>query len=157
MKSSFPALILLAVALCSAQSVRLTWSASPSPGVTVYRIYYGTNSGVYPFVTNCGLVLTQTVMLPHRGRWFFAATSGDDDGFESDFSNEVVWEAKPAPPAMHGETWVRLSPVIECSTNLADWQSVVGEPTWFRATNDMEFFATRRLLIERVVLVDGPP
>jgi len=156
MKCILTILILLCAAMTHAQSVALSWDASPSPDVTHYRIYFGTSSRNYTCVTNAGLALKQVVTLPHTGRWFFAATAVDANGCESDFSNEVVWEAKPAPPVLHGETWVRLSPVIECSTNLANWQSVVGEPTWFRATNQMEFFATRRLFIERVQLVKQP-
>ena len=75
---------------------------------------------------------------------------------ESDFSNEVVFELKPAPPVMHGKTWVRLTPVIQRSTNLVSWDSLLGEPTLFAATNAVEFFTTRRLLIERVQLVANP-
>ena len=139
-----------------AQSVTLSWDPSPTPNVTHYRIYFGTSSRNYSSVTDAGLALKQTVVLPHSGRWFFAATVVDANGGESDFSNEVVWEAKPSPPTLHGETWVKLSPVIECSTNLVNWHGVVGEPTWFRATNRQEFFATRRLLIERIQVVDQP-
>ena len=157
MKLILTTLILLCAALAHAQSVTLSWDPSPSAGVTHYRIYFGSSSRNYSGVTDAGLALQQTVVLPHSGRWFFAATAVDANGGESDFSNEVQWEAKPASPVLHGETLVRLSPVIECSTNLVDWQSVVGEPSWFRATNQMEFFTTRRLLIEHVVLADGPP
>ena len=88
--------------------------------------------------------------------WFFAATAVSTNAIESAFSNEVEWEAKPTAPVVHGETWVRLTPVIERSTNLVSWSSVAGEPTWFRATNAMEFFATRQLLIERVQQVRQP-
>lgn len=70
-------------------------------------------------------------------------------------SNLVEWEALPEPPQMKGESWVRLVPVIERSTNGANWQSVAGVPTWFPATNAQEFFTTRRLLIERVERVAG--
>ena len=155
MKCVLTILILAWTELVPAQSVTLAWNPSPSAGVCEYRLYFGTTSRAYPFVTNCGLKLKQTVALPHTGRWFFAATVTDTNGVESDFSNEVQWEARPAPPVLHGEAWVRLTPVIECSTNLVDWRSVAGVPTWFRATNQMEFFTTHRLLIERVVLMDG--
>ena len=136
--------------------VRIAWDASPSPGITHYRIYFGTNAGNYSFVTNVGLVRTQTVVLPHTGRWFFAATAVDANGMESPFSNQVQWEAKPVAPVVHGESFVRLTPVIERSTNLANWRSVEGEATWIPATNAMEFFASRRLLIERVQRVNEP-
>jgi hypothetical protein len=149
-------LILLSATVGRGQSVTLAWDASPSPEVVGYRIHFGTNAGHYAFVTNAGLVRTQTVVVPHTGRWFFAATAMDANGLESAFSNEVQWEAKPAPPAVRGETWVRLTPVIERSTNLVNWRSIEGEATWIAATNTMEFFATRRLLIERVQRVNEP-
>jgi len=50
----------------------------------------------------------------------------------------------------------RTTPVIERSTNLANWSSFSGEATWIAATNAMEFFATRQLLIERVERVKEP-
>lgn len=156
MKQLLTILILAWAAMVHAQSVMLAWDASPSPAVINYRIYFGTNTGNYLFVTNAGLVLTQRVLLPHTGRWFFAATAMDTNGLESGFSNEVQWEAKPRSPVVRSETWVRLTPVIERSTNLVTWESYAGEATWIAATNQMEFFATRRLLIEQVQRVNQP-
>jgi len=156
MKRLLTILIAVWAATTSAQSVTLAWNASPSPEVTGYRVYYGTNSRAYGFVTNAGLVLTQTVVLPRAGRWFFAATAYDALGLESEFSNEVEWEARLGSPVVQGERVVRLSPVIERSTNQVDWVSVTGAPTFFAATNDVEFFATRRLVIEKVQRVNEP-
>jgi hypothetical protein len=156
MKRLVTMLIALWAATLQAQSVTLAWDPSPSPCVTGYLIYYGTNSRSYSFLTNAGLVLTQTVVLPHLGRWFFAATAYDAQGLESDYSNEVEWEARPASPVLEGEPWVRLSPVIERSTNLVDWVSSTGAPTFFGATNDLELFVSRRLVIERVQRVLTP-
>lgn len=156
MKRLLTILILLSATLVHAQKVRLAWDASPSPDVVGYRIHFGTNAGNYSFVTNVGLVRTQMVALPHTGRWFFAATAMDANGMESPFSNQVQWEAKPAAPVMLGEPFVRLTPIIERSTNLVNWRSVEGEATWIAATNAMEFFATRRLLIEQVQRVNQP-
>jgi hypothetical protein len=156
MKGWLAILMLLSATLVHAQSVTLAWNASPSPEVVGYRIHFGTNAGNYSFVTNAGLVLTQAVVLPHTGRWFFAATAVDGGGLESDFSNEVQWEARPGAPVVQSETWVRLTPVIERSTNLVSWQNFEGEATWIAATNAMEFFATRRLLIERMQRVNQP-
>ncbi len=157
MKTLLSVLILLWAALSSAQpKVTLAWDASPSPEVVGYRIYFGTNAGNYSFTTNVGLVRTQTVVLPHTGRWFFAATALDASGMESPFSNQVEWDAKPVAPFVHDETWVRLTPVIERSTNLVTWSDFAGEPTWIHATNAMEFFATKQLLIERAQMVKQP-
>jgi len=156
MKHLLTILILLSATVLHAQKVTLTWDASPSPEVVGYRIHFGTNAVNYSFVTNAGLVQTQTVALPHTGRWFFAATALDARGMESPFSNQVQWDAKPIAPFVHDETWVRLTPVIERSTNLVTWSDFPGEPTWIHATNAMEFFATRRLEIERVQRVREP-
>jgi hypothetical protein len=142
--------------MARAQSVTLAWDPSPSPGVTGYRIYFGTNAGSYSFVTNAGLVQTQTVALPHTGRWIFAATAVDANGLESDFSNEAVWEARPLAPIVKSEPWFRLWPELWHSTNQIDWVSFKGEPTWVAATNAAEFFTMRGLLIERVQRVDQP-
>jgi hypothetical protein len=156
MRGLITMMVLVLAATLQAQSVTLAWNASPSPEVTGYRVYYGTNSRSYSVVTNAGLALTQTVVLPHAGRWFFAATAYDALGLESEFSNEVEWEARPGSPLVQGELWVRLSPVIERSTNQVNWVSVTGAPTFFAATNDVEFFATRRLVIEKVQRVLTP-
>jgi len=150
MKTLLTVLILSWGALVHAQSVTLAWDASPSPEVTSYRIYFGTNAGSYAFVTNAGLELTQTVVVPHSGRWFFAATAVDTNGLESAFSNEVQWEARPVAPTVKAEPWFRLLPELWHSTNQVDWVSFKGEATWIAATNEMEFFTMRRLLIERV-------
>ena len=96
------------------------------------------------------------MVLPHLGRWFFAATAYDAQGLESDYSNEVECKARPASPVLQGEAWVRLSPVIEQSTNLVDWVSSTGAPTFFGATNDLELFVSRRLVIEKVQRVLTP-
>ena len=150
MKFILTLLILWCAASLPAQTVTLSWNPSPSPGVVNYRIYFGTNSGVYASVTNAGLALTQTVVLPHGGRWYFAATACDAFGNESDFSNEALWYARPSPPVLHGETWVRLVPILQRSTNLLDWSPFVGEPTWLPATKAQDFFRAERWTIERV-------
>jgi len=148
-------LLLVCMAVLGADVVTVTWDASSSGGIRNYRLHYGTNAPAFSYWTNTGLVRTQAVVLPYRGRWFFAVTAADTNGVESVFSNMIEWEAKPEPPTLNGEKWVRLTPVIERSTNMASWQSVTGVPTWFPATNSQEFFTTRRLLIERVNRVEG--
>ena len=152
MKLFWTALMTAWAVAAGAQQVTLAWDASASSAVAGYRLYYGTNTRSYQFVTNTGLMLTQSVVLPHRGRWFFAATAYDTNGLESDFSSEVSWESKPAPPVMAGKAWVRLTPVFGRSTNLAAWGSVTGEATWFPATNRAEFFRVNGLLMERVMV-----
>ena len=80
MKWLWTMLMLALPAAAGSQRLALAWDASASP-VAGYRLYYGTNTRSYQFVTNTGLALTQSVALPHGGRWFFAvtavATAGD--------------------------------------------------------------------------------
>jgi len=152
MRSLLTALVLAWAAAASAQRLTLAWDASPCGCAASYRLYYGTSSRSYQFVTNTGWALTQSVVLPHGGRWFFAASVVSTNGLESDFSNEVSWESKPAAPLMTGESWVRVTPVFGRSTNLAGWSSVTGEATWFPATNRAEFFRVNWLLLERVMV-----
>jgi hypothetical protein len=152
MKWLWAMLMLVCAAASGAERVTLAWDPSPSAAVSGYRVYWGTNSRAYCCVTNAGLALTQSVVLAHRGRWFFAATAYDTNGLESDFSSEVSWESKPAPPVMAGKTWVRVTPVFGRSTNLAVWGSVTGEASWFPATNRAEFFRMKGLQMERVMV-----
>jgi hypothetical protein len=89
MKWVWTIVMLTCAAAPGAERLTLAWDASPSGAVSGYRLYYGTNTRSYQFVTNTGLMLTQSVLLPHRGRWFFAATAYDTNCLESDFSSEV--------------------------------------------------------------------
>ena len=155
MKWIWTLLVLATVGALGADVVTLAWDASPSGGIASYRVHSGTNAASLSWVTNCGPVTTVSVAVPFRGRWFFAVKAVDTNGVASPLSNVVEWEATPEPPQMNSEPWVRLTPVIERSTNMVSWQSVAGVPTWFPATNKQEFFTTRRLLIERVERVEG--
>ena len=120
-----------------------------------YRVYYGTNATALSYVTNVSLVRTQSVVVPFRGRWFFAVKAVATNGLVSVFSNVVEWESPPVPPVMSGEQWVRLVPVIERSKDQTNWTSSPGVPTWIAATNRQELFMTRQLTIERVERVAG--
>ncbi len=139
--------------VAGAQQVTLAWDAS-SCCAAGYRLYYGTNAGSYRFVTNAGPALRQTVMLPHGGRWFFAVRAYSENGLESDFGKEVSWES--GPPAADGRSWVRVTPILERSTNMVTWASVTGAPVLFPATNRAEFFRACGVVIERVQRAEKP-
>ena len=87
MKWLWTMLMLACATAAAAEQLTLAWDASVSAAVAGYRLYYGTNTRSYQFVTNAGLALTQALVLPHRGRWFFAATAYSTNGLESDFSS----------------------------------------------------------------------
>lgn len=88
----------LLIPLCAfGQTVTLSWDASPTPGVTGYKVYYDTDTqlpmdstaateGSSPI--DVGNVLTTTVTVPD-GTWWFAVTAYDAAGYESSFSNFV--------------------------------------------------------------------
>ena len=83
--------------------ITLTWDApttnidgsslNPVTDLTTYKIYYGSASQAYTQVatiTNPGtLTITQTFELP-AGTYYFAVTTVDNSGTESDYSNEVI-------------------------------------------------------------------
>ena len=84
-------------------SVTLAWTASISPGVTQYFLYYGTATATYTVRLNVGLVTTTSVVLPSRGPTYFFTVTASDGTLESDYSNEVSYAPKlaPTPPTMH--------------------------------------------------------
>jgi hypothetical protein len=143
--------LLAGLTVCGAEWVTLAWDPSPSPGVVAYHIHGGTNAACAVFVTNANLSCTQTVAVPFPGRWFFVATAVDAQGRESQPSNVVHWDVNPEPPVLHGEPWLRLTPVLQRSTNGVDWSEFQGLATWVPATNRTEWFRPVRLEGERVV------
>jgi hypothetical protein len=81
--------------LCFAQDghsaqVTLAWDANTQPGITGYKIYYGTASGNYTSTLDVGNVTTYTVTgLNSVTNYCFAATCYNDYRTESGYSNEV--------------------------------------------------------------------
>jgi hypothetical protein len=67
---------------------------SPELDVTGYRLYYGYGSEDYPVSVDVGNQTTYTLSDLEEGEtYFIAATAYDIYGNESDFSNEVVFDA----------------------------------------------------------------
>jgi hypothetical protein len=91
-------LILLILSLCSrAASVTLEWDANTEPNIAGYRVYWGTASRTYSrtlSVTTTSATITN--LFP--GTNYFAVTAFDDNGLESDFSDEVWTVIRPGKP-----------------------------------------------------------
>lgn len=74
-------------------SAILTWTADAAPDLAGYKVYVGTQSGLYtlpgsPFTI--GLVTSYTITnLPSGQTYFFALSAYDNAGNESPLSNEV--------------------------------------------------------------------
>jgi Fibronectin type III domain len=118
----------------STPQVTLAWDPSVSPAVAGYRLYYGVSSRTYTNVIDVGNATSGTVSnLVDSTRYFFAVTSYDVAGLESDFSDEVLYIA-PRPDsilqisahAIEGATLTASGPSgyaynVLTSTNLLDW------------------------------------
>lgn len=99
MKLMLTILILLAAPLLGNQSVKLSWDASMSGGVTGYKIYDGIASHTYTNVVDAGNATHLTVngLLP-GATYYFAATAYNGLGQESIFSNETSCTVPAMPP-----------------------------------------------------------
>jgi hypothetical protein len=85
------AIVVCAPSVLHAQT--LVWDPSPDPAVTGYRVFYGTQSGVYPNQLDVGnVVLYQP---PSGFDWsitrYFVVLAYTSSGSTSSFSNEVQW------------------------------------------------------------------
>ena len=82
----------------AAQSVRLAWNASPSSGVTGYRVHYRTSSGSQSNTENVGDLLTATISdLDDETTYVFWVTAYNNAGLESTRSNEVSYTTPSSP------------------------------------------------------------
>ncbi|HZF01296.1 MAG TPA: fibronectin type III domain-containing protein, partial [Methylomirabilota bacterium] len=74
----------------TSSSVTLAWDPSPSQNVAGYKIYYGTSSGSYITAVPVANLTNVTIRGLNGGTtYYFAATSYDSTGAESDFSPEI--------------------------------------------------------------------
>lgn len=134
---------------CSAQlSCRLEWDASPSSSVAGYRVYHGFQSRDYPFIQNVGTNLSCVLsnLLPGT-KYYIALTAYTTNGLESDFSEEVVFQAEQAT-----QPYVRLSATLRRSTDLAHWTQLEAPPTDVAIEPGLPvgYFKFRRLRLEMV-------
>jgi hypothetical protein len=73
-----------------ADDVTLTWNSSTASDVVGYKIYYGTVSHVYTSSLDAGNTTNIVITgLAEGTTYFFAATTYDSTGDQSDFSDEV--------------------------------------------------------------------
>ncbi|MCK9294853.1 MAG: Ig-like domain-containing protein [Desulfobulbaceae bacterium] len=86
------------------QEASFSWSPNPETNLAGYKIHYGTASSQYDHTVDMGNpasingVVAGTVSgLVEGTTYYFAATAYDTDGFESDFSQEVIWTAPSVP------------------------------------------------------------
>ena len=101
-----------------ANEARFGWSPNAETNLAGYKIYYGTASRSYtnsvdvgnPPAVN-GQVNASLSGFTGGATYYFAATAYDTDGFESDYSTEVVWTAPVVvvSPPTAGNTLLSLA------------------------------------------------
>jgi hypothetical protein len=136
----------------------MTWSPSPDPYVIGYNIYYGTVSGDYTNMISVGDVTNATINnLEPDVTYYFVATSFDNQGNVSPYSNEAVFSDYTATssgimnlqvmaPALTTDqvtySLAAGSPAaatINPDTGILSWNSTLGIPG---STNDLTVLIT---------------
>ncbi|HEY1787170.1 MAG TPA: Ig-like domain-containing protein, partial [Verrucomicrobiae bacterium] len=78
------------------ESVTLNWSASSSPNIVGYDIYYGGASGNYTNMISVGNVTTLTIPGLLVGvTYYFAATTVNSSGLQSGYSSQTSYTPPP--------------------------------------------------------------
>jgi len=120
----------------AAQNIILEWDASDSPEVAGYNLYYGTNSGSYPFKIDAGNSTAVTVSNLLAGvTYYFVATAYDANGDESAYSNEAPFVLPGiltlTPGANAGDPALIQFPVapghwyeVQASTDFQTWTTL---------------------------------
>lgn len=124
----------VAAPITETDAVSLAWSPGSDPGVTGYKIYYGTNSGVYFASVDAGAATSAIVsvvsLLDANVEWFFVATAYAPSGFgtniESAFSNEAHWPAYP--PIITG-FHLSGNGLVHMASDLIHWQDFTNTDT----------------------------
>lgn len=153
MKSAMPnpaAVSPMPVTISKRGSLSLAWNPSADISVVGYRIYFGTNSGIYMQTVRVGNTTSATLNGLEEGtKYFVTVTAYDAIGLESSNSNEIsgttgfyvyleqyVWNVKEW--GVLGKTNQVLT-----STNLVNWTPIL---TWVgngKLTNVLHTNATR--------------
>jgi hypothetical protein len=85
-------LVVLSVSSATAAQVVLAWDPNREEDLAGYRVYWGTESRVYPFSADIGDQTSHTASNLTEGRvYFFAVTAYDVHQQESDYSAELVY------------------------------------------------------------------
>jgi hypothetical protein len=119
-----------------ADNLMLEWSPSDSPAVAGYDVYYGTNSGNYPYMIDAGNATSLTVSNLTPGvTYYFNATAYDAAGDQSGYSGEVSFLVPGiltvTPGATPGSPSLIQFPVapghwyeVQASTDLQNWSTI---------------------------------
>lgn len=111
MKKLILALLFIAMSISpvyAAPNIVLTWEPptmnmddTPLTDLGGYKVYFGSESGVYGNVVDVGNVVTYTTTSLPDGTYYFSVTAYDFYGNESGYSNEcikIMDTTVPKPP-----------------------------------------------------------
>lgn len=134
--------LLLQPSVLANQDVTLTWNPSKDSSAVGYKLYFGLESYNYTTWVDVGNVTQATVALPDGiSTFFFAATTYDRNGNESDFSDETMIHPSTSGTTapMNSITQANMAggvfdftvngatgtqQVVEASTDLVNWVPV---------------------------------
>lgn len=78
--------------------ITFNWEPNSEPDLAGYRLYYRSLSsrGLYKFCAEIDKeVSSYTITVQANRSYSFILTAYDEEGFESGFSNEAIYEGKP--------------------------------------------------------------
>jgi hypothetical protein len=94
--SLFILILIISISLAYTAQVTLAWDPNTELELAGYKIYYGLLSDQYSSSVDVGNRTSYTLSNLADGKtYYFAATAYDQYGDESDFSNEVAFNAPP--------------------------------------------------------------
>ncbi|HEX4666651.1 MAG TPA: fibronectin type III domain-containing protein, partial [Chthoniobacterales bacterium] len=98
-----PALFVVAFCLTAAnlfatQSVGLAWDPNTENDIAGYKVYWGTGSGNYGSPQVVGTTTATVDGLADQTTYYFAVTAYNQNGLESDYSNEVSYTTSSPTP-----------------------------------------------------------
>ena len=93
-----------------AKEVSLQWDQNSNNQIETYSVYYGNESGDYPWsepvdLQSCDDSTCEFALDLSDGVWYFAVTASDMYGRESDFSNEVYIEISQSSSTLSICNW----------------------------------------------------
>jgi hypothetical protein len=97
-RRAFASLCVCVLVCSQVRGVTLTWLPSPSAQIAGYYLYYGTSSGNYTSKLDAGTNTSLTVTNLQDGfTYYFAASTYNSAGVESQLSNEATFIANTNP------------------------------------------------------------
>ncbi len=123
-------------------AVTFSWSASSSPGVAGYKLWWGTQpraaTGGYANVLDAGNAVSASLSnLAFGATYYFAATAYASNGLQSAWSNEIT-NTMPSPPAAPAS--FALLTVLAAASPSGPWGPAGSVPAYVALTNQAQFF-----------------